>query len=156
MPDLENDEPDAQDLAEVFDEENITEDGRDIATSDMQRDVYDVTRDVGDAIEAREPDDDFDPDQADEAELEEIVMAEEDLDEPRSFARDDADLVSEDDISTADMEAGSLTTDEDEDLGGGRSRADVDRDLDRGLEETFPASDPVSISPARTKPSTAF
>jgi hypothetical protein len=156
MPDLEDNEADGQDLAEVFDEDNITEDGRDIATSDLQRDVYDVTSDDGDATEALEADDDFDPDQADEAELEEIVMAEEDLDEPRSFARDDTDLVSDDDVSTADMEAGSLTTDEDEDFGGGRSRNDVDRDLDRGLEETFPASDPVSISPARTKPSTAF
>jgi hypothetical protein len=156
MPDLENDEPDAQDLAEVFDEENITEDGRDIATSDMQRDVYDVTRDDGDAIEAREPDDDFDPDQADEAELEEIVMADEDLDEPRSFARDGADRVSDEDISPADLEAGGSSEDDGEDLGGGRSTSAVDRDLDHGLEETFPASDPVSISPARSKPSTAF
>jgi hypothetical protein len=156
MPDLDDNEADGQDLAEVFDEENITEDGRDIATSDMQRDVYDVTSDDGDATEALEADDDFDPDQADEAELEQIVMAEEDLDEPRSFARDDADLVADDGDSPADMEAGGLTADDDEDSIGGRSRSEVDRELDRGLEETFPASDPVSISPARTKPSTAF
>jgi hypothetical protein len=83
-------------------------------------------------------------------------MAEEDLDEPRSFARDDADLVADDDVSTADMEAGNLTSDEIDDEDDERSRADVDRALDRGLEGTFPASDPVSISPARTKPSTAF
>jgi hypothetical protein len=156
MPDLDDSEADGQDLAEVFDEENITEDGRDIATSDMQRDVYDVTSDDGDATEALEAEDDFDPDQADEAELEQIVMAEEDLDEPRSFARDDTDLIADDDISPADMEAGRLTDDDDTDADGGRSRSDVDRDLDRGLEETFPASDPVSISPARAKPSTAF
>jgi len=156
MPDLEDNDADGQDLAEVFDEENITEDGRDIATSDLQRDVYDVTSDDGDATEALEADDDFDPDQADEAELEEIVMAEEDLDEPRSFARDDPDLVADDDISPADLEAADLTYDEDADQDGARSAADVERDLDRGLEGTFPASDPVSISPARTKPSTAF
>jgi len=156
MPDLEDNEADGQDPAEVFDEENITEDGRDIATSDLQRDVYDVTSDDGDATEALEADDDFDPDLADEAELEQIVMAEEDLDEPRSFARDDADIVAEDDIGPADLEAGSLTADDARDDDEDRSRADVDRDLDRGLEETFPASDPVSISPARTKPSTAF
>ena len=156
MPDRDDFEPDEQDQAEVFDEENITEDGRDIATSDLQRDVYDVTSDDGDATEALEADDDFDPDQADEAELEEIVMAEEDLDEPRSFARDDADLVADDDISPADLEAADLTYDEDADQDGARSAADVERDLDRGLEGTFPASDPVSISPARTKPSTAF
>jgi hypothetical protein len=68
MPDLDDNEADGQDLAEVFDEENITEDGRDIATSDLQRDVYDVTSDDGDATQALEADDDFDPDQADEAE----------------------------------------------------------------------------------------
>ena len=84
---------DSQDLAEVFDEENITADGRDIATSDMERDVFDVTSVDEDATEALEPEDDFDPDAADEAELEEILLADEDLDEPRSFGRDDADLV---------------------------------------------------------------
>jgi hypothetical protein len=108
MPDPADFEADGQDLAEVFDEENITEDGFDIATSDMQRDVFDATSTDEDANEALEPQDDFDPDQADEAELEEIVMAEEDLDEPRSFARGDADLVSTDDVSAADMEPGDL------------------------------------------------
>ena len=109
MPDPEDNELEGQDLAEVFDEENITEDGRDIATSDMQRDVYDVTSSDEDATDALRPDDDFDPDDADEAELEEIVMAEEDLDfdEPRSFARDNADLVSDEDIAAAPtLEAG--------------------------------------------------
>jgi hypothetical protein len=119
MPDPADFEADGQDLAEVFDEENITEDGFDIATSDMQRDVFDATSTDEDANEALEPQDDFDPDQADEAELEEIVMAEEDLDEPRSFARGDADLVSTDDVSAADMEPGDLddkdATDEDDD-----------------------------------------
>jgi hypothetical protein len=106
MPDP--DDFEGQDLAEVFDEENITEDGRDIATSDLQRDVFDATSVDEDADEAMEPQDDFDPDQADEAELEQIVMADEDLDEPRSFARDNADLVTDDDISPADMEAGGV------------------------------------------------
>jgi hypothetical protein len=106
MPDP--DDFEGQDLAEVFDEENITEDGRDIATSDLQRDVFDATSVDEDADEALEPQDDFDPDQADEAELEQIVMADEDLDEPRSFARDNADLVTDDDISPADMEAGGV------------------------------------------------
>ncbi|HLY81270.1 MAG TPA: primosomal protein [Caulobacteraceae bacterium] len=104
MPDP--DEPDSQDPAEVFDEENITEDGRDIATSDLQRDVYDATSAPEDADEALEPQDDFDPDQADEAELDEIVMAGDDLEEPRSFAAGDADLVADDDVSPADLEAG--------------------------------------------------
>ncbi len=87
-------------------------DGRDIATSDMQRDVYDVTSADEDAREALAPEDDFDPDAADEAELEEIVLADEDLDEPRSFARADADLVAADDLRPADYEAGSLADDD--------------------------------------------
>src|ERR1700733_11719294 len=111
MPDPEDSEADGQDLAEVFDEENITPDGYDIATSDLQRDVFDATSVDEDANEALEPDDDFDPDAADEAELEEIVMAEEDLDEPRSFVRDDADLVADDDLQPAGLEAESLGDD---------------------------------------------
>ena len=113
MPDRDDFEPDEQDQAEVFDEENITEDGRDIATSDMEPNLFDATSVDEDANEAREPQDDFDPDQADEAELEEIVMADEDLDEPRSFARSNADLVADDDLSPADMEAEDL---DDEDI----------------------------------------
>jgi len=124
MPRPEDSEPDGQDLAEVFDEENITEDGRDIATSDLQRDVYDLTSAPEDATEALEPQDDFDPDAADEAELEEIVMADEDLDAPRGFTRDNADLVSDEDVSTADLEAGEAA---------GRGPNAVDEALDEGL-----------------------
>lgn len=131
MPDPREFESDSQDLAEVFDEENITEDGRDIATSDLQRDVYDVTSADEDANEALAPDDDFDPDRTDEAELEQIVRADEDLDEPRSFARDSGDLVTTDDLSTADMEPGDR----------------ADEALDRRLEQTFPASDAASTKP---------
>jgi hypothetical protein len=115
MPDP--DDFEGQDLAEVFDEENITEDGREIATSDLQRDVFDATSVDEDADEALEPQDDFDPDQADEAELEQIVMADEDLDEPRSFGRGNADLVADDDISPADMEASGVDDDDIEALG---------------------------------------
>jgi len=152
MPDPQDDEIEGQDLAEVFDEENITEDGYDIVASDMQRDVFDATSVDEDANEALEPADDFDPDTADEAELEEIVMADEDLDEPRSFARDDADLVADDDLQPADLEADSLADDDLEALGyedaprdaGSRRAAEAARD--RALEETFPASDPLSIN----------
>jgi hypothetical protein len=147
------DDADSQDLAEVFDEENITEDGRDIATSDMQRDVFDATSVEEDANEALEPQDDFDPDTADEAELEEVVMADEDLDQPRTFARDDADLVADEDLRPADLESERLS-DEDiaalgyaDDAAMRRSRAEQDEALDEALEETFPASDPLAISP---------
>ena len=152
MPDPQDDEIEGQDLAEVFDEENITEDGYDIVASDMQRDVFDATSVDEDANEALEPADDFDPDTADEAELEEIVMADEDLDEPRSFARDDADLVADDDLQPADLEADSLDDEDLEPLGyedpprGERSRQAAEDALDRDLRETFPASDPLSIN----------
>jgi hypothetical protein len=102
----EPDEADGQDLAEVFDEENITPDGRDIATSDMEPDVYDATSSDEDADidDAHAPDDDFDPDAMDEAEYEAVVQGEEDLDEPRSFARSDADRVSDEDLQPDDLE----------------------------------------------------
>jgi hypothetical protein len=137
MPDPDDNDFESQDQAEVFDEGNITPDGRDIATSDMQRDVYDVTSADEDAREALAPEDDFDPDAADEAELEEIVLADEDLDEPRSFARGDAGLVAADDLRPADYEAGSLADDDADAL---------DARLDEALGETFPASDPVAVS----------
>ena len=156
MPDLNDadaEAPDSQDQAEVFDEENITADGRDIATSDMQRDVFDVTSTDADAIEALEPEDDFDPDEADEAELEEIVMADEDVDEPRSFERNDADLVAADDARPADFEPDALADDDLEALDYAEEPADdqasrdaLDAALDEGLKETFPASDPLAVS----------
>jgi hypothetical protein len=119
MPDPIETDSDSQDLAEVFDEENITPDGYDIATSDMQRDVFDATSVDEDANEALAPDDDFDPDEADEAELEEILLADEDLDAPRSFTRDDADMVADDDLRPADLEAGASEDDDpDADLEG--------------------------------------
>jgi hypothetical protein len=64
-------------------------------------------------------------------ELESRDLAEEDLDEPRSFRADNAELVATDDLSPADMEA------EDH----------AEQELDYRLEQTFPASDPVSINP---------
>ena len=144
-----------QDLAETFDETNITRDGEDIATSDMQPDVYDVTSadEDTDLDEVLADAGDFDPDQMDEVEYEEIVMAEEDLDEPRTFASDDASRVSDDDLQPKDLEAESLTEEEIAALGYDDARRPPDHDphleelLDEGLEGTFPASDPVSVSP---------
>jgi hypothetical protein len=110
MPDI-PDEPDGQDLAEIFDETNITPDGEDIATSDLQPNLFDATSADEDADDGLAPDDDFDPDALDEAEYEEVVLAEEDLDEPRSFARSDADLVTDDDEQPEDLEAGEAAED---------------------------------------------
>ncbi len=162
MPDPEDvDEPDGQELAEVFDEENITPDGRDIATSDMQRDVFDATSVPEDADEALEPSDDWDPDAADEAELEAVVSADEGLDQPRTFARDSASLVldeidedlepgADEEAESAPMESDDLDDDDVEALGyagdDGQDGGDIEDRLDEALDETFPASDPVSIN----------
>jgi hypothetical protein len=116
----------------------------------MQRDVFDVTSAPEDARDALEPEDDWDPDAADEAELEEVVMADEDLDEPRSFERDDSNLVAADDASPADFESEDLSDDDIEALGYEREDPDAaaaDARLDEGLKETFPASDPVAVNP---------
>ncbi len=159
MPDPdEPDDGDSQDLAEVFDEENITRDGRDIATSDMERDVFDVTATLedGDLDDVRGPEDDFDPDEMDEVEYEEVVMGDEDLDTPRITPRDRANLVSTDDLSPADMEPDDLNDEDLAALGYADAEPDpaearrrhLDRELDEALAETFPASDPVAVSGA--------
>lgn len=148
---------DDQDVAEIFDEDNITEDGGDIATSDMQRDVFDVTSAEGDADDdefADEDDDDFDPDQADDAELDAMLEEDDGIDGSGSGASDPADLVTAEDGTPAAFESGGDDED-DEDAsfygddakpGTGTSPA-KERELDHGIEETFPASDPVSITP---------
>jgi hypothetical protein len=147
-----NDGADAQDQAEIFDETNITRDGDDIAHPDMARDVFDVTREDEDSDPFEAAGEDFDPDQADEAELEAELDQDDGVDGARVFAADDADRVTSDDARPADYEADDLS---DEDVaalgyadGPAPSQNDphVERQLDQGLEETFPASDPVSIN----------
>ena len=73
-----------------------------------------------------------------DADFEGQVQAEEDLDEPRSFARGDAVLAAADDARPADFEAESLADDEESDA--------LEAQLDEAVGETFPASDPVAIS----------
>ncbi len=140
-----DDGADAQDQAEVFDETNITRDGNDIAHPDMARDVFDVTAEDEDSDPAEIGEGDFDPDTADEAELEAELDLDDGVDEPRVLS-DDADLVATDDATPADYEADDLS---DEDIGalGYEDEPQVERRLDEGLGETFPASDPVSINP---------
>ena len=127
-------ESDAQDRAEVLDETNLTEDGEEIANFDEISDVLDLTAADGDADE-----DEFDENEVDDDDLEDDdgdfrVVAEEDVD------LDDLadDLHAEGDsawprVGTVDpMDGFSVAGDE---------------ALDEALEETFPASDPISISP---------
>ncbi|MEO8812275.1 MAG: primosomal protein [Caulobacteraceae bacterium] len=145
MPDLSQDADD-QEMAETFDETNITRDGEDIAHPDMARDVYDVTRALGDDDdEEAENDDDFDPDTADDADLDLLLGADDGIDEPDAPTRDDADLVTTDDDNPADFEG----VDEDGEIGelSPAPEPPTEKEIDRGLKETFPASDPISINP---------
>jgi len=148
-------EIEGQDLAEVFDETNITRDGEDIATPDEQRDVFDVVsaEDDADVDGVEDAQDDFDPDSMDETEYEEVVLVDEDLDAPQRPTADDADRVREGDLSPADLESETLSDGDLADLGyaedspEARARAHLEERLDEALEETFPASDPPGVSP---------
>lgn len=141
-------EYEAQDRAEVLDETNLTEDGGEIANFDDIEDVFDATSAEDD------DDDDFeDDDDADELDPEAI-------DEELRAARDDEGLDIEREpleLATGDGEDGGIANDDtpealegdDEPAEDVDDEADphVDRQLDKGLKETFPASDPVSINP---------
>ena len=108
MPDLEQD-ADSQDLAEIFDETNTTEDGGDIAHPDLALDVYDVTTAEDDADEDQPVDpDDFDPDDIEEGEREAMLEEDDgiDDDDPNGAAADPADGVIDGDGSPADFQAG--------------------------------------------------
>lgn len=143
---------DSQDMAEVYDETNITEDGDDIAHPDMERDVFDVTSAADDADDddfEADDDEDFDPDQADDAEIDGMMEEDDGVESPRSLGRDPTDVVTGAAESPADYEA---EWDGNENEETGEREADTpspekQRELDHGLEETFPASDPVSINP---------
>ncbi|MBV8594112.1 MAG: primosomal protein [Caulobacteraceae bacterium] len=123
---------DEQDLAEVFDETNLTRDGEDIAHPDVAADVFDVTRAADDTNDDAYSEDaeDFDPDLVDDAELEEMLEMDDGIDGPRAATADPGDLV----LSSA---PGPDEEDADEE----------DRDLDEDLEDTFPASDPTPTNP---------
>lgn len=138
-----DDDADDQDLAETFDETHLTEDGGDIAHLDIARDVLDVTRAEDDADDdAFGDDDDFDPDTADDAELDLMLENDDGIDRPRSLVADNADRVTDRADTPADYQGG-----DDDGLDDDEPSASKERELDHGLEETFPASDPVSINP---------
>jgi hypothetical protein len=146
-----NDGADAQDQAEIFDETNITRDGDDIAHPDMARDVFDVTAEDEDSEPFEAAGEDFDPDLADEAELEGELDLDDGVDEARAFLADDAGVTT-DDARPADFEADDLSDEDvaalgyDDEAQPMQNDPHVERQLDQGLEETFPASDPVSIT----------
>ena len=111
MPDLKQD-ADSQDLAEVFDETNTTEDGGDIAHPDVALDVYDVTTAEDDSDEDRPGDpEDFNPDDIEEGERESMLEEGDgvDDDEAETSPQDPSDAVIEGDGSPADFQAGGAS-----------------------------------------------
>lgn len=139
-------EYDAQDRAEVLDETNLTEDGEDLANFDEIEDVFDAT--------SAEDDDDLDEDEEDDDE----DLDPEAVDDELRAARDDEGLDRDlETLSLSEEDDGGVANDDTpEALEGGDEPAEdveddadphVDRQLDKGLKETFPASDPVSINP---------
>ena len=151
-------EADAQDRAEVLDETNLTDDGGEIANFDEIDDVYDATAADGDEDEEDEFDEDEEVDDDDlEAERDDEGL---DIErEPLAATaeeEDDMDLDDVNDVPTsggpARFESHDLSDDQLETLGYEDKQPDesdphVDKQLDKGLKETFPASDPVSINP---------
>ncbi len=166
------DEHDGQDLAEVFDEDNLDSDSMRLAKDDEELnfdtlpDVYDATRAEGD----EDDDDAIIGDDLDDDEIVELSTQSEDEDEAEEDDDDSRGLDDVDDEEESDevelSYAGDLNTtpgahsgaqryeskhlsDADlEELGYKKIDADAaheDEQLDSGLEETFPASDPVSV-----------
>jgi hypothetical protein len=121
---------DPQDVAEVLDETNLTDDGQDIANFDEIEDVYDVTQAENDAAE----DEDEDYDVLDESELEDIEdeleggRDDEGLDvereplAPVGGGLSDEDVISSDDEEPSDYESTRLADDDIEALGYERRR----------------------------------
>jgi len=125
---------DAQDRAEVLDETNLTEDGEEIANFDEIDDVLDLTTADGDADEDAFDEDDVDDDDLEDDDGDFRVVAEEDV---------DLDDLAEDLNAEGDSAGPRIGTVDPVD---GFPDAE-DEALDEALEETFPASDPISISP---------
>ena len=153
-PQFDAGDDEAQDRAETLDETNLTEDGEDIANFDDIPDVYDATTAEGD-----------DADQDDDSDVDDLSIGDEDLDDlKQTDERDDEGS----DIDLEPLAAHNRTSDnpetnmseqprsfepttpdatEDEPPKAPPSKLSTDKQLDHGLKETFPASDPVSINP---------
>lgn len=160
QPQFDPSDGEAQDRAETLDETNLTEDGEDIANFDEIPDVYDAVTAAGDE------DDDIAED-ADDLSIDDDEF--DDLDTTNDNERDDEGQ----DINLEPLAAHNRTSDNPEDITMGEqprsfepneqtdqaaasndetpkappSKLSTERQLDHGLKETFPASDPVSINP---------
>ena len=164
-------ELDAQDLAEVFDETNLNEEAE-FATADETLDVYDATSALGDARDDMARDAaDMDPDTLEDEDIETDEDVDDRLDDDLEDQKDNEDIAEEEDL---DAENGAVRLGWDEavveTVADIDQLADADKDpaddpkpgsrpddqpdesdphqedlLDEGVEETFPASDPVSV-----------
>ena len=159
---------DEQDQAETFDETNLDDDAEFVTLEEMP-DVYDATQALGDSRDVQALDaDELDPAALDDEDLDqEDGVTRLELDEVELQAVADVDTETDpDDENEAAYESETLSDDDLKDLGyraeddkgkpGGatgpgpddvpdEAHPHQDELLDEGVEETFPASDPVSV-----------
>ena len=152
------DSADSQDRAETLDETNLTPDGEDIANFDDLVDVFDATSraDDGDVEGLQEAEDES---EFTDDDVETITMsADNDRDDEGLSSQGDKPSPKARKPGVAGQEARTFESEDrgDEDtanLGYDDERKPPEHDphteeqLDHGLKETFPASDPVSINP---------
>ena len=164
---------DPQDMAEVFDETHLTEDADEFATLDEALDVYDFTSALGDARESTALDAaELDPDALEDEDVDVDQDVDDRLDGDLEDEGDNEDVDAEDvdsedgvvEVALDDPEVETVAAidqlpgprdeaEEDDDPPKGTHPDDVPDDsiphqedlLDEGVEETFPASDPVSV-----------
>ena len=160
QPQFDASDGEAQDRAETLDETNLTEDGEDIANFDDIPDVYNaVTADgdeddgvAEDADDLSIDDDDLDDlditndnderdDEGQDVDLEPLAAHNRTSDNPESF------IMAEQPRSFEPSEEAQETVSDDDKPKAPPSELSTERQLDHGLKETFPASDPVSINP---------
>ena len=162
QPQFDPSDGEAQDRAETLDETNLTEDGEDIANFDEIPDVYDAVTAEGDEDDdvAEDADDlsiddddldDLDPtndnderdDEGQDIDLEPLAAHNRTSDNPEDIPMGEQPRSFE----PSDQTEQAADTDAAEIAKAPPSRESSERQLDHGLKETFPASDPVSINP---------
>jgi hypothetical protein len=162
QPQFDPGDGEAQDRAETLDETNLTEDGEDIANFDEIPDVYDAVTAQGDEDDdvAEDADDlsidddleDLDTtndnderdDEGQDIDLEPLAAHNRTSDNPEDFTMGEQPRSFE---PSAQTDQAAAETDTDETKKAPPSKLSTERQLDHGLKETFPASDPVSINP---------
>ncbi len=160
QPQFDANDGEAQDRAETLDETNLTEDGEEIANFDEIVDVYDAVTAQGDAdddaaVEADDlgiDDDEIDDldttndnedrdDEGQDIDLEPLAAHNRTSDNPEEMT------MGEQPRSFEPSEKTDTSIDADDAPKAPPSKLSTERQLDHGLKETFPASDPVSINP---------